>query len=395
MSVRNPHIAFFSGDITRSGGTERVGSAIANALAGGHAPGTPATGATQSRRVSVISLFEEHDRPAYPLEPTIARFTLYPRPAHGVWRYPVTCTRLLRMVRRERIDVLIDIDGILDMYALPVRRLTGVRVVSWEHFNMMTNPGVPYRRITRPWAARSADAIVTLTETDRRMVEHSVGKHRPIVRCIPNPMPDIEPTAEVEPVANVVSTPGGEPHIAYDADSRIILSAGRLTAQKGFDLLVEVAARVLPDHPGWRWLIAGEGEERAMLERRIARAGLRDRVVLLGRIDDMDGLYRRAAVFVLTSRYEGLPMVLLEAKARRLPIVGFDCPTGPADIVTDGVNGDLVPAGDVPAMAARLGRLLDDPVRRRRYAGHALDGAARFDRATIVAQWERLLEDLR
>ncbi|PJM75199.1 glycosyl transferase family 1 [Bifidobacterium simiarum] len=392
MTVRNPHIAFFSGDITRSGGTERVGTAIASALAGSHAPGMPAAGVAASRQVSVVSLFEEHDRPAYPLGPAVDRFALYSRPSHGVWRYPITCARLLRVVRRERIDVLIDIDGILDMYALPVRRLTGVRVVSWEHFNMMTNPGVPYRRITRPWAARSADAIVTLTETDRRMVErmvdgHSVGKYavagrtvgnrRPLVRCIPNPMPDVEP------------------HIAYDADSRIILSAGRLTAQKGFDLLVDVAARVLPARPDWRWMIAGEGEERAMLERRIARAGLKGRVVLLGRTDDMDGLYRRAAVFVLTSRYEGLPMVLLEAKARRLPIVSFDCPTGPADIVTDGVNGDLVAAGDVPAMAARLGRLLDDPVRRRRYAEHALDGAARFDRAAIIAQWERLLEDLR
>ena len=87
-------------------------------------------------------------------------------------------------------------------------------------------------------------------------------------------------------------------------------------------------------------------------------------------------------------------MVLLEAKAHRLPIVSFDCETGPAEIVTDGVNGDLTAVGDIDATAAAINRLIDDPARRRRYAAHALDDVDRFDKSAIVEQWRRLFDDV-
>ena len=98
-----------------------------------------------------------------------------------------TCRRLRNIVDDQHIDVLIDIDGILDMYSLPVKHSTGVKVVSWEHFNYLQNPGVPYRKLTRRWAARRADAIVTLTETDRKLYEGNLKLKCPIM-AIANPM---------------------------------------------------------------------------------------------------------------------------------------------------------------------------------------------------------------
>lgn len=361
------HIAFFSGDITRSGGTENVSVMIANALAG--------QGEGNAFAISFVSLFEEAAEPFFAIDPRIARHTVYPTVTHGIHHYCDTVRRLRGLVRDHRIDVLVDIDGILDMYALPLKRGTGVRVISWEHFNYLQNPGVPYRKLTRRWAARKADAIVTLTEADRNLYETHLHPKCPVI-AIPNPMRRPEP----DPV--------------YDADSRTIISSGRLTYQKGFDMLVDVAARVLPDHPDWTWLILGEGEDRPMLEEKIAAAGLGSQLILKGRVENMDDYYRAAAMFVMTSRFEGLPMVLLEAKAHTLPIVSFDCQTGPAEIVDDGVNGDLTAVGDIDATAAAVNRLIDDAARRTAYSAHALDGADRFGMDEILAQWHGLLDRL-
>lgn len=357
-------IAFFSGDITRSGGTENVSIMLTNALV--------AEGWVTNDAVMFISLFEEHDQPFFAIDPRIARYTVYPTVTHGIQHYFDTVKRLRCLVKQHHIDVLVDIDGILDMYSLPIKRGVGVKVISWEHFNYHQNPGVPYRKLTRRWAARKADAIVTLTEADRKLYLDNAHPQCPVV-AIPNPMQTVTP----QPV--------------YAADSRVIISSGRLTYQKGFDMLVDVAARVLPGHPDWQWLILGEGEDRPMLEEKIAAAGIGGQLILKGRVENMVDYYRKAAMFVLTSRFEGLPMVLLEAKAYKLPIVSFDCETGPADIVTDGVNGDLVPEGDVDALAARIDRLINDADRRHAYAAHALDDAQRFAMPDIIKHWQRLL----
>lgn len=355
------HIAFFSGDITRSGGTENVSIMIANALAD-----------TGSFNVCFISLFEEADQPFFDIDSRIKRCTVYPVPTHGIQHYFDTVGRLKRIVTQHSIDILVDIDGILDMYSLPVKRFTGVKVVSWEHFNYNQNPGVPYRKLTRRWAARRADAIVTLTKADKRLYEKHLRLRCPVI-AIPNPMrkPELEPV--------------------YDAESRIIISSGRLTYQKGFDMLVDVAAQVLPDHSDWQWWILGEGEERPMLEQKIAEAGIGDQLILKGRVSNMDAYYRKASMFVMTSRFEGLPMVLLEAKAYYLPIVSFDCETGPAEIVQNGVNGDLVLLGQIDQMAQCVNRLIDEPECRSRYSQHAMDTASVFDLGNIIKQWEMLV----
>ena len=131
-----------------------------------------------------------------------------------------------------------------------------------------------------------------------------------------------------------------------------------------------------------------------MLERKIADAKLNGRLTLEGRVNDMGEWYHKAAVFVLTSRFEGLPMVLLEAKAHRLPIVSFDCLTGPSDVVDDGENGDLVAEGDIDGMAAKLAALMDDSEQRQRYSDCALQHAERFDKDYIVRQWKALFTEI-
>ena len=358
------HVGFFSGDITRSGGTENVSIMLACALS-----------ASTDYVISFISLYEEHDSPFFPIDSSIQRFSLYPTATHGIQHYFDTCKRLRNIVVNHHVDVLIDIDGILDMYSLPLKRKTSVKVVSWEHFNYLQNPGVPYRKLTRRWAARCADAIVTLTETDKKLYQSNLRLKCPVI-SIANPMrmPD-------EPVS-------------YDVDSKLILSSGRLSYQKGFDLLVDVAAKVLPEHPDWQWKILGEGEDRFALEQKIRDSHLDGQLTLEGRVDDVDAYYRQSAMFVMTSRFEGLPMVLLEAKAHCLPIVSFDCETGPAEIITDGSDGYLIPCFDMNMMAFRINALIQDVEKRISMASHTLENIEKYQVDEITFQWKSLLKGI-
>lgn len=356
------HIGFFSGDITRSGGTENVSVMIANEFS-----------QKTDYEISFISLFEERDTPFFSIDSAIQRFRLYPTATHGIQHYFDTCKRLRNIVVTQHIDVLIDIDCILDMYSLPLNKKTGVKVVSWEHFNYLQNPDVPYRKLTRRWAASSADAIVTLTETDKKLYQSNLKLKCPIV-AIPNPM-------------EMPDNPA-----LYDADSHLILSSGRLTYQKGFDLLIEVAVKVLPNHPDWTWMILGEGEDHPMLEQKISDMHLDGQLVFKGRVDDVDSYYRQSAMFVMTSRFEGLPMVLLEAKAHRLPLVSFDCLTGPAEIIEDGVNGTLVPPENIDSMAAAVNELIENQAKRVEYSAMSASNVSRYEINTIIAQWKSLLK---
>lgn len=139
-----------------------------------------------------------------------------------------------------------------------------------------------------------------------------------------------------------------------------VLAVGRHVAQKGFDLLLRAWVQVAVVRPAARLRVAGDGPLRSGHEALARTLGVADRIDWLAPTPEVERLYREAAVFVLPSRYEGMPLALLEAQALGVPSVAFDCPTGPAEILTP-ATGRLVPAGDVAALAAAIVELLADP----------------------------------
>ncbi len=173
---------------------------------------------------------------------------------------------------------------------------------------------------------------------------------------------------------------------AEPAGPPVVLAAGRLEPQKNFPLLIRAFRRVRSRRPV-RLVVLGAGSERARLERLVERLSLQDAVSLPGWTADPQACMARAALFVMSSRWEGLPLVLIEALAAGCPVVSTDCPHGPAEILDGGAFGRLVPPGDEAALAEAMERTLDDPpapdlLRKR---------AAFFSADRTVDAWERLL----
>lgn len=170
----------------------------------------------------------------------------------------------------------------------------------------------------------------------------------------------------------------------------VVLAVGRHVAQKGLDLLLQAWPAVLAQVPGARLVIAGDGPLTATLQAEAAALGIAASVAWQPPTREIEALYRSAAVFVLPSRYEGLPLALLEAQALGLPSVAFDCPTGPRDVLGD--DGLLVPPGDVDALARAVVALLQDPERRRRMGAAAIARSrALFSPAQHFERWTALL----
>jgi glycosyltransferase involved in cell wall biosynthesis len=175
--------------------------------------------------------------------------------------------------------------------------------------------------------------------------------------------------------------------------TRRLVAVGRLVPQKGFDLLLRAFAKIAPEHPDWTLTIFGEGGQREHLEGLSARLGVAGRVRLPGVTEHPGQWVEAAEVFVLSSRFESFGNVVTEAMAAGLPVIAFDCPWGPGEILRDGEDGLLVPPEDVGALAAAMRRLIADPELRRRLGEAGERNVRRFEKAAIVAQWDALIRD--
>ncbi|GAA4558618.1 glycosyltransferase family 4 protein [Planotetraspora kaengkrachanensis] len=243
--------------------------------------------------------------------------------------------------------------------------------VAQEHMNLGTYPETVRSDIARYYGR--LDAVVTLTASDREDYR------------------ELLPGARVEWVPNAVATVGRAP---TRQENPIVVAAGRLVAQKGFDLLIPAFKQVAARNPAWSLRIFGTGPKKDGLAKLIAEHGLADSVTLMGRSDRLDQELAKASIYVLSSRFEGLPMVMIESMAHALPIVAFDCPTGPGDVLTHDHDGLLVPARDVDALAAGMNRLIADRDLRVRMGSAAAATALEYSPQKVMPMWERMFADL-
>jgi glycosyltransferase involved in cell wall biosynthesis len=309
-----------------------------------------------------------------PLRSLLTRFRsslAHPADRHDEWWNLWVDFRLARKLRR-RTGFLVTTRPSLNLVAADLKP-PGLITVGLEQINL----GTWSRKLRKAIGRRydRLDVLVALTEGDVEAYRELLDGRLRLAR-IPNTVHDLD---------------GGDP----DLGRPVALAAGRLTRQKGFDLLIPAWAPVARAHPEWKLRICGKGDQKAELLGLIEQHGLEDSVELAGPATNMGVEFAGASIFVLSSRFEGFPLILIEAMSKGLGVVSFDCPTGPSDIVDDHRNGLLVqPHRDVEALSAALTEMVADEDLRRRCGAAAAETARQFTIEAVGPMWDELLQDL-
>lgn len=198
-------------------------------------------------------------------------------------------------------------------------------------------------------------------------------------------------------IHNIEVIPNSIPHLPDSTSDLIhkqVIAIGRYTHQKGFDDLITIWSKVHDHVKDWRLVIVGDGELKDKMRLQIQSLGLSEKIQLLPPTSDIAEHYLSSSILVLTSRYEGLPMILLEGQSYGLPIVAYRCKCGPSDVISEGVDGFLINEGDKSAFSDQLISLMEDIELRQKMGKAARKSSYRYDEGTIMEQWLNLFNKL-
>lgn len=336
-------------DISRSGGTERVASFLANQMS------------LAGYSVLLISVSAENGVPYYPLDKRVELRVLKKK----------TLFELIMFLRKNFCDVMITISmGRLSFKVACIHKLLrlGCRLILSEHvaFEMSSR----FVRILKLLSYQFADDLVLLTQHDYKLLHNMVRSH---VSIIPNAS-----GFELQHKSTLVHK------------NKVVLAVGRLTYQKAFDRLLRIWAS-LDEHDGWVLHIVGDGDKRSELQNLIFELDISESVSLISATPFIADEYKNASILAMTSRYEGLPLVLIEAKSFGLPAIAFDCKTGPREIINDKEDGILVADGDETTFSFLLATLIRDNSLRKSMQYEALKNAEHYTVEKISQQWLELI----
>jgi glycosyltransferase involved in cell wall biosynthesis len=372
------NICFFIFSL-KGGGAERVTTLLANHWAQvGH-------------NITVITLAgAEHD--AYSLDQRIQRISLIMAAEsngllsgllHNLWRI----VRLRRVLRRTKADIAIGMmapaNCVLALAAIGMH----VRTVGSERIyppKLKLGPAWEYVR-SRIYSRLCA--IVAQTQESADWLKTHTNARR--VHVISNPLS--YPLRTEEPIKYPEAFLGAKDI----AQTKILLSVGRLAYQKAFDKLIMAFAELASEWPNWDLFILGEGPLHGELQQQVARLKLANRVFLPGRTGNIAEWYEKSDAFVLTSHFEGFPNALIEAMSYGLPVVSVDCKTGPRDIIQHEVNGLLVAQEDLHALTYSLKRLFGDEEFCTLLGTEAIKVRELYGISRIASLWEELFNEIR
>ncbi|MDO4209888.1 MAG: glycosyltransferase [bacterium] len=371
--MRKPRkkILFVIEGLSLRGGLERVMADRMNALAG------------RGHEIVMVEVYDHGDSPdAFYISPEVRRIRLGIR-KRGLWMKPWQFHEVMRATRRVVDEEKPD--------AMTAAALLGVMVYGMSAYRtrmIYESHGarrfMPLKLMVRRMERR-VDTVVTLTRADA--MEYAIARHKVV---IPN-------YSDISSVSSGTSGPSGSSRLSGlsgssgnpGASSQTIISLGRLTPQKDFAMLLRAWHIVSKAVPTANLAIYGDGPERNMLERLAVRLGISGSVSLNHSVSDVEAVYRRASLLVMSSRFEGFGMVILEAMQRGVAVVSVDAPHGPRDLL--GGGGGILTERSAQALADAIIRLLTDPDLTQRIGHDATKAAERYDKDRIISMWENVM----
>lgn len=245
-----------------------------------------------------------------------------------------------------------------------------------RNFHLMEEKGFPYKQIAKYWRkkhernVKALDAFVVLTKHDAESWSNIRQAH-----IIPNALPFY-------------------PKESSNCKQKRIISVGRLSEQKGYERFIEAWSGVNKKHPDWKVYIYGEGNEKERLKSLIKKYDIEDSFYLCPPTLHIQEKYLESSLFVLSSKFEGFGMVLIEAMACGVPCISFDCPYGPAEIINHDEDGILVSNGNINHLSHSICQLIEDEEKRIAMGKKAKINIQRYAPDNVMRQWDKLFKTL-
>lgn len=357
-----PKIAFVLPALN-TGGAQRVVTSLANSL-------------IQDYEVCIITFINEP--PFYILNENIKIIPCVDRinPSKNIFQALesnyILFKRIRATIKKEKTDLLISFLTTANILSILVSKFNKVPVIISERNNPYLETPSKIWQLMRYITYSKANYVIVQTEIIKNFYIKKIKKERLVM--LPNPISkDLSLKRDY-----------GIPK------KNIILNSGRLTYQKGQDMLIRAFSKTT--NSGWKLVLAGEGPNRIKYEKLINKLGLNDKVSLVGNIKDIHNLYNQSKIFAFSSLYEGFPNALIEAMHFGLACVSTNCPTGPSELIIDGENGYLVPMNDEQKMVDKLNILMQDEEKRELISIRAVKSVKKFEISNVVLQWKDVID---
>lgn len=361
MSGKKMKILFFIGSL-RGGGAERVVSRLANKFAEKDhqvtiVTKTPECVYTLHKDILWKPIFKTEDIKNSIFNKSTRRITYYPR--------------LYNSIKKIKPDIILSFLVGMNRQAILISRILKIPIIVSDRISHKSDMTI-FNWIERRVLYKYANNLVVLTEYDHN---NYYSKFLKDVTVIPNP---------IYPSINE-NTPSRE---------KIILAVGNLDRwyHKGFDNLIKAFSKISKKHPDWKLQIAGGGKKGKIYLQNIAKElGVVEKIDFMGFEKDVATIMQKSEIFILSSRFEGFPNVLVEAMSNGCTVIACDCMTGPREIIKNNIDGILIEEGNINEMSFNLNKLIADARLREELRKNSILNVKRFDIDYIYTKWNKLI----